>query len=112
MCELLALYFEAKGLAVTTAATTSEALEVIEEGGYDLMVLDWKLGGTDGMELLNLSKAKYPKVPVVIFTGTEECAGLLKKAFVGRAEAVVRKMGPLDALAAEVRAQLERMREG
>ena len=112
MCELLALYFEAKGLQVTTAGTSSEILELIEEGGYDLMILDWKLGDIDdGMDILNLSKATYPKVPVVIFTGNEDCAELLKKAFACRADAVVRKMGPLDALAAEVNAQLGRARD-
>ena len=106
--ELLALYFGIKGLRVTTAGTVSEARALIQRGDFDLLILDWRLGGAEGLDLLNLSKAKHPELPVLIFTGAEDSEDLLKKAFVGRADAVVRKMGSFEALAAEVFGYLDR----
>jgi two-component system response regulator HydG len=106
--ELLALYFGIKGLLVTTAGTVTEARTLIQRGEFDLLILDWHLGGADGLDLLNLSKAKHPEVPVLIFTGAEDNQDVLKKAFAGRADAVVRKMGSFDALAVEVFTRLDR----
>ena len=106
--ELLALYFGIKGLRVTTAGTVAEARTLIERGEFDLLILDWRLKGTDGLDLLNLSKTQHPEVPVLIFTGAEDNQDILKKAFAGRADAVVRKMGSFEALAAEVFAHLDR----
>jgi DNA-binding response OmpR family regulator len=106
--ELVALYFGIKGLRVTTAGTVAEARALIQRDEFDLLILDWRLGGAEGLDLLNLSKAKHPQLPVLIFTGAEDSEDLLKKAFAGRADAVVRKMGSFEALAAEVFAHLDR----
>ncbi len=108
MCEVLALYFGIKGLRVTTARAIAQGRTLIEHGEYDLLILDWKLEGADGLDLLNLSKKRNPDVPVLIFTGAEESEELLKNAFAGRADAVVRKMTSFNALAAEVFAYLDR----
>jgi DNA-binding response OmpR family regulator len=110
--ELLTLYFEAKELEVMTAGTAEEARVLIERGEFDLMILDWKLGEADGLDLLNLSKAAHPELPVLIFSGAEDHQDLLKKAFTGRADAVVRKMGSFGVLAAEVAAHLGSLDRG
>jgi DNA-binding response OmpR family regulator len=110
--ELVTIYFEAKGLEVTTTGTVEAARPLIERGEFDLMILDWKLRDADGLDLLNLSKATHPELPVLIFTGAEDQVDLLKKAFAGRADAVVRKMGSFGALAAEVAARLGSLDRG
>jgi DNA-binding response OmpR family regulator len=108
ICELLELYFGIKGLQVTTVRKVAEARTLIDRGEFDLLILEWKLEGADGLDLLNLSKTKHPGLPVLIFTGREDGEDLLKKTFAGRADAVVRKLGSFDALAAEVFAHLDR----
>jgi DNA-binding response OmpR family regulator len=100
--ELLALYFKLKGLEVTTLQSTVAAIAQIEQGNFDLLILDWHLDGTDGLDLLNLSKAMHPGLPVIVFTGDSDDQSLLRTALAGRADAVVRKIGSLDALAHEV----------
>jgi DNA-binding response OmpR family regulator len=108
ICDLLQLYFGIKGLQVTTVRKVAEARTLIDRGEFDLLVLEWKLEGADGLDLLDLSKTKHPGVPVLIFTSTDDGEDLLKKTFAGRADAVVRKLGSFDALAAEVFAHLDR----
>jgi DNA-binding NtrC family response regulator len=103
LCELVSLYFEHKGLAVAAACTAAEGTALIEQGQFDLLILDWKLdAGASGLDLLNLCKSMHGEVPVIIFTGTEDLDGVLQKQLSGRAEGVVRKMGSLEVLAAEV----------
>ena len=100
-CELLSLYFEAKGFQVLTTQTTAEASMLLKQAGFDLVILDWYLGTTDSLDLLILSKNSHPNRPVIIFTGAE-LERFLKKSLAGRAEAVVRKLGSLDVLSANV----------
>ena len=103
MCEVLAAYFEHLGLEVKVARTAAAGNALIDEGKFDLAVLDWKLdGGADGLDLLSFSKSKHPQKPVIIFTGAEDNESLLKNAVAGKAEAVVRKTGSLSALATQV----------
>ena len=100
-CELLSLYFSAKGFEVIAVRTALEATALLEQGEFDLMILDWYLDGIDALDLLNFCKSRYPELPVIIFTGAEVEA-FLKAALAGRAEAVVRKIGSLDALSKQV----------
>ncbi len=100
-CELLSLYFAAKGFGVVATRSASEAMALMAQGQFDLAILDWYLEGTDALDLLNLSKVLNPDIPVIIFTGAEEEV-FLKKTLKGRADGVIRKMGSLDALSREV----------
>jgi DNA-binding response OmpR family regulator len=100
-CELLSLYFVAKGFEVVATRSAAEGMELLAQGQFDLAILDWYLDGTDALDLLNLSKGMNPDIPVIIFTGAEQEV-FLKKVLKGRADGVVRKMGSLDALSKEV----------
>ncbi|MFC1856795.1 response regulator [Thermodesulfobacteriota bacterium] len=46
-----------------------QALEVIKEGKHDVMVLDLRMPGIDGMEVLSQVKKSNPDVQVVVLTG-------------------------------------------
>lgn len=108
MCELLALFFENQGMQVTTAQTVNEGSWLIEDEDFDLAILDWKLEGEPkGMDLLELSRARHPEVPVIIFTGAED-PQCLSRQLAGRAAAVMPKIGSLNALSAEVCKHLSR----
>jgi len=52
-----------------TAFDGEEALELMEDGIPDVMVLDLKMPGIDGMEVLRRMKKLYPGVQVIILTG-------------------------------------------
>jgi len=100
-CELLSLYFMAKGFEVVSARTAEQAQALIERGRFDLLILDWFLNGEDSLDLLNLSKKRHSTIPVIIFTGAEVDV-LLKKELAGRVDGVVRKMGSLESLSSHV----------
>ena len=101
-CELASLYLEHKGLEVATVRTADEARPLVERGQFDVVVVDWELDGGAGLDLLQLSKTRHPDIPVILVTAANTGEAAFKSGLAGTADAVVRKMGPLDALSKEV----------
>jgi CheY-like chemotaxis protein len=72
--ELRALYqqlLEADGYTIESADNGNDALEKMEQGGYDLVLLDIMLPGIDGLEVLeklNKHKPKAPNHAIVLLT--------------------------------------------
>jgi DNA-binding NtrC family response regulator len=46
-----------------------QALQRVEDDVPDVMVLDLKMPGIDGLEVLRRVKKAYPQIPVIILTG-------------------------------------------
>ena len=64
------------GLSVTTAKSASEALDRIDETGFDCIVSDHDMPGMDGVSFLEAIRAESPTLPFILFTakGSEEIA--------------------------------------
>ncbi len=95
-------------MEVATVRTTDGARTLVERGQFDLVILDWRLDGTTGQDLLHLSKSRHPDIPVILFTGADLSEGSMIAGVACEADAVVRKMGPLDALASAIFRHLDR----
>src|SRR6056297_3415700 len=61
-------WFNKYGHETETAASGDEALEKLENRQFDLLFVDIKMPGMDGLELLDRVKAAYPETFVVIIT--------------------------------------------
>ena len=57
-----------EGFAVFCAASAEAAEEELERAGYDLIVLDLRLPGKDGLDFLRQLRAAGSSVPVLILT--------------------------------------------
>jgi DNA-binding NtrC family response regulator len=57
------------GYSVSLAESANEALRVLDQKPFDLVVTDVKMPGQDGFHLLNTLKAKASPVPVIMMTG-------------------------------------------
>lgn len=55
--------------AVSSVETAEEAEKDLQERKYDLIITDQKLPGTNGTELLNKIKDKYPQTVRMLITG-------------------------------------------
>ncbi|MBW2062560.1 MAG: response regulator [Deltaproteobacteria bacterium] len=58
-----------RGYDVFTAENGQAALDLLTEEEIDIILLDLKMPGMDGEEVLELTHAKYPAIPVIIITG-------------------------------------------
>ncbi len=72
----LAQALEFSGLLVQTASDGEEALQKLTEADFTLVLLDLKLPGLDGLEVLRRIRQSRPKLRVIIITahGTIEYA--------------------------------------
>ncbi len=67
--EFAANYFKKRKIKVTTAASGEEALNLIEKETPQLVLLDIKLEGIDGIETLRRIKEKNNAIKVIMVTG-------------------------------------------
>jgi DNA-binding NtrC family response regulator len=58
-----------RNLTMLTAHSGPEALEVLKHKNVDVVILDVKMPGMDGIEALRQMKAAYPLVEVIMLTG-------------------------------------------
>ena len=58
-----------RGMIVEVAGSGEEALEKLESFVADVVLLDVKMGGMDGLTALYLIKQKWPLVEVMMLTG-------------------------------------------
>lgn len=72
----LSLTLEPMGFRIQTAVNGEEALEKLASNGFWLILLDLKMPGMSGIEVLRQVKKKYSKIRVIIITahGTIESA--------------------------------------
>lgn len=60
---------EIRGLSVEVANNGKEALEKVEEGTYDAIILNMVMPGINGIETLKKIKEKKPEFQVILLTG-------------------------------------------
>jgi len=66
--ESLAGWLRRDGYDVGTVASGEEAIDLLKQKGFDILLLDIQLGGMSGMELLSHVKEEYPDIDVVMIT--------------------------------------------
>ena len=67
--ESIAKRLELRGLDVTTASNGEQALEIARKERFDLALLDLKMPGVDGREVLKVLKEEHRFLEVIILTG-------------------------------------------
>lgn len=66
------LFLEAKGYSIIPAIDGNEAMEALVAKSVDIVFLDENMPGLTGLEVLNMIKNKYPVLPVIMITKSEE----------------------------------------
>ena len=67
--EMLSLRLKEVGERVWTTYSGKECLEVLKKNGIDVVLLDIKMPGMDGIETLKEIKRRFPLVEVIMLTG-------------------------------------------
>ena len=71
ICKFLKKYFERRQFEVAMAYSGREALERMALFHPDIVLLDVRMPGMDGLEVLKNIKTLYPKTKVIMVTGED-----------------------------------------
>lgn len=104
--ELVSLYLEAERFYSDKAADGEEALSMLEEKNYSLVILDVMMPKKDGIETLIEIRKKY-KMPVIFLTAKSEEIDMVKGLTLGADDYISKPFSSLE-LIARVKAQLRR----
>lgn len=91
-----------------TVGQPGELEAATKRGNFDIILTDYQLNWTDGLQILDLMKVRFPEVPVVMFTGTGSEEIAVEGLRAGLSNYVLKKH--LDRLPYAVRDSLEKTR--
>lgn len=77
------MFLEEKGYTVVPVLNGDDSIEVIKQGGCDVLLLDENMPGKDGLETLSEIREVNPNIPVIMITKSEEEA-LMESALGGK----------------------------
>jgi len=67
--DLFGDLFKKEDCLPVSCGSGEEALAILEKETFDVVLLDIKLPGMNGLDVLKEIRQKYPKLPVVMITG-------------------------------------------
>ena len=113
ICFSMKEYFSHSGFLVDTAHELEEAERLIENGHYEVVIQDLRLGVTknpDGLEMIRLVHRRNPETRIVVLTayGSTEVESEARRS---GADAFLRKPQPLSQVAQVVRGLMESPRK-
>ena len=71
ICDFLKSFFEERNYEVKSASSGQAALDMVEQFKPNVILLDIKMPGMDGIQVLGAIKKKYPRIKVIMVTALE-----------------------------------------
>jgi DNA-binding NtrC family response regulator len=69
VCQSIKKVLSRRGYDVSQALTVDDAVKLIQEMSFDLVITDMMIPGTSGLELLQIIRDHYPELEVIMITG-------------------------------------------
>ena len=79
---------------VTTTTNGSEALQMMGKQDFDVVLLDQRMPGMDGMAVLKTIKAKWPESEVIMITGYPAVESAKEAVMLGAYDYLAKPVGP------------------
>jgi DNA-binding NtrC family response regulator len=107
ICYTLSLILQRAGYQVKTANIGCQALKLMEQEKFDLVILDIAMPEKDGITVLSEIHQGYPWVPVIMLTAYPSSDTMREAKSKGASEYLVKPIGP-ERVLAEVRKVFEK----
>ena len=108
LAELVALHLRDWGAQVTTVHTGGEGLRLASTGNFELVILDWMLPDSDGLDMLRQLRQKRPALPIVMLTARTAEIDRILGLEVGADDYLTKPFSPRE-LVARIKALLRRV---
>ena len=67
--DIISERLRAREMEVSTTTSAEDALNMIDERSYDVVIMDFMMPAMDGFKALKLMKAKQPHMQIILLTG-------------------------------------------
>jgi two-component system response regulator HydG len=104
--KMLETVLRDQGYSVALAGSGDAAIRATETQFYDLILLDMRMPGMDGLETLNSIKAVNPGVPIIIMTAFASVKTAVKAMKTGAYDYITKPID-IDMLSIQIRTALE-----
>ena len=113
LADLVRFHFEREGFAVTSTSDGDEALICVEEVRPDLVILDWMIEGTSGIEVCRRLRrnSATANLPIIMLTARGEEDDRVRGLETGADDFITKPFSPKE-LIARANALLRRSRPG
>lgn len=92
--QTLARILQRAGYEVTTAVDAKEGLALISEHAFDLVYSDIRMPDMSGLEFLKVIHAKFPDLPVVLFTAQPDLNSAVEAVRSGATDYLMKPLKP------------------
>jgi CheY-like chemotaxis protein len=95
---VLSSELQSEGYSVVSASDGDEAIAVLQQKSFDLVLLDIKMPRVDGFEVLRFLKERYPKTKVIMLTGFADLKNAIESKKLGAEDFVSKPYDLVDLL--------------
>lgn len=95
---VLSSELEGEGYSVASASDGDEAMTLLEEKAFDLVLLDIKMPRVDGFEVLRFIKERFPTTKVIMLTGFADLKNAIESKKLGAEDFVSKPYDLVDLL--------------
>jgi DNA-binding response OmpR family regulator len=95
--QTLARILQQAGIEVTTAENGEQGLAFLASNNFDLVYMDIRMPGLPGLQVLEIMRARYPDLPVVLFTAQPDLNSAVEALRHGATDYLLKPLKP-DAL--------------
>jgi CheY-like chemotaxis protein len=88
--DALKLFFESEGCSIVALATAEEGLETVMDRRFDIMIVDYRLPGMDGLEFIRRLPANQSMALKILITAYGSNALLTKAKTAGVHECIAK----------------------
>ena len=92
--QTLARVLQRAGFEVTTAASAEEGLAALAAAHVDLVYMDIRMPGMNGLEALKLIRSGHPGLPVVLFTAQPDLSSAVNAVRYGATDYLLKPLKP------------------
>lgn len=98
--NLLRILLEDEGYDVATGQDGAEALRQLQQRPYDVVLLDIKMPGASGFDVLRFVRDRHPGTRVIMLTAFAELANAMESRYLGADDFIGKPYDPNEVLMA------------
>lgn len=108
--KMISMYLKTRGYSVLEASSGDAGLEKVRGEAVDLLLLDLRLPGTGGLQVLAQVNEEFPELPVIVISGTEKISDVVEALRLGAWDYMLKPIQDVSVLLHSIKKTLERAR--